>query len=83
MQYSDFLGLAGVPIIAALVQALKGYLPSDRYNPLLALVLGVALNVGIAYQLRTDVGLALIVGVVAGLSASGLYSYARTAITGS
>ncbi len=78
MGYEQFLGLAGFPIITALVSVAKPWLPDERLHPPVALALGVALNVGIAYQQQTDLVLAVLVGIVTGLAASGLYSQAKT-----
>ena len=84
MDYSEFIGLAGFPVITALLELSKRTVPElgDRWWPLVALVLGVALNVGIGYQMGTDLVLAGLVGIVTGLAASGLYSQTKTAIGG-
>lgn len=78
MGYDQFIGLAGFPIITALVSVFKPWLPDERLHPPLALALGILLNVGIAYYQATDLVLALLLGVVTGLAASGLYSQAKT-----
>lgn len=72
--YSEFIGLAGFPVVAALVQVFKPWLPDERWHPIASLALGVIINVVIAYQLRSDLVLAVLVGIVTGLAASGLYS---------
>lgn len=73
-QFEQFYGLAGFPIIAALVSAfVKPFVPDDRYYPIAAIALGVALNVAIAYRAGGDWFLGLLLGVVTGLAASGLY----------
>lgn len=84
MDYQSFVGLAGFPIITALVELGKRVVPElgDRWWPLVALLLGIALNVGIAYRLATDIWLAVLVGIVTGLTASGLYSQAKTTVSG-
>lgn len=78
MELIDVIGLAGVPLIAALVQVAKSWVTEERYYPLLALALGLGLNVGIATARGGDIATALLLGVVAGLAASGLYSQGRT-----
>lgn len=82
MDYSQFIGLAGAPFITALCQLIKGYLPSDRYVPSAALLLGVALNIAVAYNQGGDMLLAVLVGITTGLAASGLYSQTKTAVGG-
>ena len=75
----QFLGLAGVPVIAALLQVVKPFITDDRYYPPAAIILGLAVNVGIAAtQTNTDWALAVLLGIVTGLAASGLYSQAKT-----
>ena len=84
MDYRSFVGLAGAPLILALVQLVKRTWPelSPRYEPALVLGLAVALNLALAWQLRTDLGLAVLVGIVTGLSASGLYTQAAALTRG-
>lgn len=73
------LSLVGAAIIVGLVQAIKGAtnMPA-RYAPLLSVSLGMLL--GMAYFLGGEVDswlTAVVLGIVAGLSASGLYSGAK------
>lgn len=83
MDYSQFIGLAGAPFITAIIQAAKATIPEwpDRVWPGFALLLGVAVNVAVAYRQQTDMMLAVLVGIVTGLAASGLYSQAKTYTT--
>ncbi len=80
----DWAGLAGVPLIVALVEAVKRTFPEleARWWPVLALAWGVALNLGLAAALGRDWRTALVLGVVAGLAAAGLYSGTRTLAQG-
>jgi hypothetical protein len=84
MDYTQFVGLAGAPVIAAIVEMCKRSLPevAERWWPPVALVLGVALNVAIAYGQQGDMGLAVLVGIVTGLTASGIYSQTKTTLGG-
>lgn len=77
---TQFLGFAGIPVVIGLVQAAKAFLPTndERYWPALALLIGVAFDVGLAAALHQDLGTAAVIGVVVGLTASGLYSHATT-----
>jgi hypothetical protein len=74
MDYSDFIGLAAVPVIIGLVEVCKRWIADDRWYPIIALVFGIGINLAIAYETQTDYLLATLVGLVAGLAASGLYS---------
>ena len=78
MEYSDFIGLAGIPIITGLIQIVKGFAIPDKVLPIIALVLGITLNVAIAASLGNEILLAILIGIVTGLAASGLYSQTKT-----
>mgnify|MGYP001593523801 CR=1 FL=1 len=80
MELADVIGLAGVPLIAALVQVAKTWVEDSRYYPLFALALGLGLNAGIALARGGDMPTALVLGLVAGLAASGLYSQGKTLV---
>ncbi|MCL5074214.1 MAG: hypothetical protein M1136_00970 [Chloroflexi bacterium] len=82
MEMQEFLGLAGVPLIIALVELVKRAFPglSNRYYPLVSLALGVALNTAIAYHLGTDRLEGAFLGLITGLVASGLYSGGKTVV---
>jgi hypothetical protein len=74
---TSLVGLAGTPLVLALVELIKQSwtgLPG-RLVPSLVLAVAIALNVALALYLHTDPSLAVIVGMVTGLSASGLYSH--------
>lgn len=86
---TQFIGLAGVPFIIALVEAAKWILGqkedgSDRLPkeavPALDLVLGAAINVGLAYYQHLPLVPGFFLGLVAGLTAAGLYSGAKALI---
>jgi len=74
MELSDFVGLACVPVLIGLVEVCKRWIADDRWYAPIAIALGVIINCAIAYQAGTDYLLAVLIGVVAGLAASGLYS---------
>ncbi len=77
MGLAELVGLAGVPVVLALVQMCKAWVKDKRYWPLLALAWGLALNLFAAYALPSDWRQAVVYGVVAGLAASGLYATAK------
>ena len=81
MELVDVIGLAGVPLIVALVQVAKAWVAEERYYPLMALGMGLGLNVGVALARGRDVPTALLLGLVAGLAASGLYSQGKTMVS--
>lgn len=72
-----FYGLAGVPIVVALVQVIKAAAPTlgARWYPAVTLFVAVVFNVGLAAAMGSDPILAVLVGLVVGLAASGLYSH--------
>jgi hypothetical protein len=76
----SFVGLAGVPLIMALVQVVKNTVPGlpTHYVPLVTVTIAIALNVGLALLIGTSIGVAVLVGLVAAVSASGFYSWATT-----
>ena len=80
----DLIGLAGVPLIVALVEAVKRVWPDleSRWYPLVALAWGEALNLGLAALLGQDWGRAALLGLVAALAASGLYSGGKAVTEG-
>lgn len=68
-----------VPLIMAIVQAVKTAGMSHRWAPLLSIGLGL---VGFYFLLPgADTASSLFEGLVAGLTASGLYSGAKTTVT--
>lgn len=80
MDVMQFWGLAGVPVIAGVVQALKGYIPDKRAWPILSLVFGVALNAGIAVNTGGNMVLGVLLGIVSGLAACGIWSGPKNAL---
>lgn len=85
-QEVPLIGLAAVPIITALLQAIKSALPGDRFNrfvPGVAIVCGVGWNLIASASVGDGVtGTAALMGVVIGLAASGLYSQTKTVVAG-
>jgi hypothetical protein len=74
------LGLAGVPVIVALTEAVKAVVPglAPRWFPLVALAWALALNAGLGVYLGADPVVGVATAVVAALAAVGLYSGGRT-----
>ncbi|MCL5265248.1 MAG: transposase [Chloroflexi bacterium] len=80
MDLREVIGLAGVPVVVALVEVAKRSLPgmSDRWYPACSLIVALGLNLGIGWRLGLDVVTVIVTGVVVGLAASGLYSQVKT-----
>lgn len=81
LEITAVVGLAGVPAVVGLTELVKKSFPTlpARFYPLVALGWALALNAAVAVHRGTDPLLALVVGLIAGLTASGLYSAQRAA----
>ena len=84
MELRELVGLAGVPVIVALVEVVKKVKPdmADGWYPLCALAFGIGLNVLLGWKLGVDPVVAVVTGLVAGLAASGLYSQTKAVMRG-
>ncbi|MDA8218458.1 MAG: hypothetical protein M0Z94_12665 [Dehalococcoidales bacterium] len=78
----DLVGLAGVPFVVALTEAVKVVVPElpARCYPLVAIAWALALNLLAAYALGVPPLEAAVEGLAAGLAAAGLYSATKTAL---
>lgn len=74
-------GMVAVPIITAALQLFKGWLPT-KLLPFMAVVIGVAWNVGLTIGTDEFSRSTVFLGIVVGLAASGLYSAARVTTEG-
>lgn len=74
MELKELIGIAGSPVVTALVQASKPFVRDVRYYPFIAIGYAVILNLVLAYILQSSLLNAAVVGVVAGLVSSGLFS---------
>jgi hypothetical protein len=83
MDTTELLTLGGVAIVVTiLTEVIKRALAmSDeavaRFGPLLSVVLGVAIGLGAAFYQAADLLSGVLTGLLAGASASGIYSYAK------
>jgi len=79
LDLSTLVGFAGVPIVTALVQLIKMTWPEieSRWWPALSFLVAIGLNVGAAAALHSSLEVGFVWGILAGLSASGLYTWAR------
>lgn len=73
---------AAVAIVFEAIKRMAGFSPAfmDRFGPLMAIALGIALGGGAAFLQHADIVQAVINGVLAGLSATGLYNVSPDAI---
>ena len=74
----EVYGVALIPLIIGVVQVLKTIGLKKKYLPLAALLLGLA--GGIFYIYPGDLKAGVIIGIMMGLSASGLYSGTKNAL---
>ncbi len=72
-----YLG-SGVALIVALVQVSKAWIKDSKWYPILAMSLGIVINVAVSYKLGIDIFTAVFAGLFAGLTACGVYSAATT-----
>jgi hypothetical protein len=80
---ATLVGFTGIPVVTALVQVVKVSFPTldSRWWPLLSLAVAVGLNLGAAAALSAPLGQAAVWGLLTGLAASGLYTWARSRTT--
>ncbi len=78
MDLNQLWGLGLIPLIVALVEVCKQFIPDKRFYPLIAVILGMAGNVGIGWAIGESLIVAAILGLIAGLAACGLYSTGAT-----
>ncbi|WP_163580106.1 hypothetical protein [Gracilibacillus saliphilus] len=67
--------VAIIPIITGLVQLLKNVGLPNKFSPLFALAFGIL--AGVFYISPNDLAEGILLGIVASLSASGLYNQAK------
>ena len=81
MDLTNLAGLAGAPLVTALVTTITTAAPRipKRLKPILTLGVAIAMNEALAATLGTDPRVAVFVGLITGLVASGLYSHIRSA----
>ena len=76
----DYKGIALIPIITILVDVIKKAGLPSKFAPLMSLILGVVF--GLIFENSGDVKIAIITGLIMGMSASGLYSGGKEASKG-
>lgn len=78
------IGIGGIPFIQALVAAFKTMFPSfpQQYLIGVAISFGMILNALLAYFMKLPYWEAVLVGIVAGLMASGAYTAGKLANRG-
>ena len=81
MELQDVIGLAGVPVVIGLVQAIKPFVTDSRFYPPIAVGVALVLNLSAAFVLDGDPRRAAFAGVVAGLAAAGVYDHAKALVS--
>jgi hypothetical protein len=70
-------GTGAVPIIMALTQIIKPFIPAKKFHPIIALVIGITLNFAVMLALvpltYTDGLISVLMGMVSSFLASGIY----------
>lgn len=74
-----YMFLGSVPIVMAAVQLAKQWVLDTRWYAVISLLVGIAFNVSVSAYLRQPLFPALIMGMIAGFSAAGIYSAGSTA----
>ena len=74
----SMLGVGSVPVVLAVVQFLKPFIDDKRFYPLVGMIVGVAFNILVGLALSLPIAQTALVGILAGLGASGLYSFGST-----
>ncbi|NLU50768.1 MAG: hypothetical protein GXX09_10270 [Syntrophomonadaceae bacterium] len=77
----SFYDVVAIPVINALVGIAKLAGLKKRYCPILAVILGIAMGLGVRGP-NEDLFMAGLKGVIIGLSAVGLYSGGRNVLRG-
>ncbi|SRR5579885_129446 len=79
LNVSDLVGLAGAPLVLALVQLVRATWPElpTHYVPALTLAIAIGLNLALSTVTGASLQSVVLVGMLTGLTASGLYSHAR------
>lgn len=75
MEYTDALL---IPVIFGLVELSKNLGVSKKYSPIVSLILGII--GGVVYIYPEDIRAGILMGIIMGLSAVGLYSGSKTFI---
>ncbi len=70
--------LGAVPIVIGLTEVFKLWISDTRFYPLIAIILGIGINLLIGWAIDKVVVESIIAGLIAGLMACGLYSAVTT-----
>jgi hypothetical protein len=79
---AQLTGATATLVAVGVTQLLKPLIPDSRFWPLIALVVAVAWNAGVALVLGVAIGPLLLEGVLTGLAANGLYAGGKAVATG-
>ena len=79
---SDFWYLGGIPLVIGIVQIFKLWITDTRWYPVIAIIFGIILDVGIGLAILEPLAASIVAGIIVGLAASGLYSGGSTLAEG-
>lgn len=79
-EWGALVGLGGVPVVVALAGLARGLRLPAEWLPLAAVVLGVLWNVALAPLVPGGVYPKVLLGVLAGLAAAGLYDNGKAIV---
>jgi hypothetical protein len=71
--WQDVVGVAGMPIIVLLVGVLKQWVPDRRWWPVLAIAIGVAINLVAGWALGAPLQRSILYSLLTGAAAAGYY----------
>ena len=75
----DAVSLTLVPILVALVEVVKRVGVPSKFCPLVAMILGVGINIGFK-MVGVDVLEQVLFGIVAGLASNGLFDFGKVTV---
>ena len=82
---ATLVGAGATPVVTALTQLSKPFLPYEgkglgkKWPPLVALVIGITWNLLVTLAMGANLWVGGITGVLVGLAASGMYSWGQAA----
>lgn len=75
----EYGGIAIIPLLIGILEVFKKLGLKDKYIPVVSVVLGITIGIGLFGD--GDIKIGLVQGIFIGLSAVGLYSGTKNALT--
>lgn len=73
------VALTLVPVVVALTSIIKAWVTDTRFAPVVSIILGIA---GALLLIPGTLGTSIVTGIVIGITASGVYSGAKSIVVG-